>query len=197
MMLRWWKTRGTTPAALTPLTTATPRTTASKSSAAAGATPERSFPTVKFDTSRLTTTVSADLRSNIAAVGDIEARHQEVIYEVALRAIMAGGDLALLSSELRLATDMAARRAGEVSKSLVMKATTLMDVEQRVALGFTKSIWRYAGAPCGTVEQDAAHAAVDGEVYETAKGLFILGKWTWPGYEDGCKCFSRSVTPWG
>jgi hypothetical protein len=118
VMLRWRKTRGTTPAAPTPLTTATPRTTAPKPSAAAGATPERSFPTVKFDTSRLTTTVSADLRSNIAAVGDIEARHQEVIYEVALRAIMAGGDLALLSRELRIATDMAARRAGEVSPGL-------------------------------------------------------------------------------
>jgi hypothetical protein len=41
-----------------------------------------------------------------------------------------------------------------------------MDVEERLARGFTKSVWRYAGAQCGTVEQDAAHAAVDGEVYE-------------------------------
>jgi hypothetical protein len=197
MMLRWWKTRGTTPAALTPLATATPLTTAPKSSDAAEATPVRSFPTVKFDTSRLTTTVSADLRRNIAAVGDIEPRHQEGIYEAALRAIVAGGDLGLLNGELRLATGIAGRRSADISRSLVMKANALMDVEQRLALGFTKSIWRYSRAQCGTAEQDAAHAALDGQVYETATGLYVLGKWTWPGREDGCKCFSRSVTPWG
>jgi hypothetical protein len=37
------------------------------------------------------------------------------------------------------------------------------------------------------------------ELYEEmragAKGLFVDGKWTWLGAEEGCKCSSRSVLP--
>jgi hypothetical protein len=170
-MLRWWKKRCA--ARATPAETSLPPSTSPHSTDARATVSARSLPTFKFDTSRVTADVKADLRRNIEELADIEPQHRVLAYEIALRAILAGGDIGLLSRELRLAIDMAARRAGEVSRSLVIKATTLMDVEQCLARGFTKSIWHYAGATCGTVEQDAAHAAVDGEVYETAKGLII------------------------
>jgi hypothetical protein len=72
------------------------------------------------------------------------------------------------------------------------------------SLGITHAIWMYANAPCmihlsypmpGEVQQDAAHCAANGKKYEIAKGLFVDGKWTWPGLEVGCKCTARSVIP--
>jgi hypothetical protein len=43
------------------------------------------------------------------------------------------------------------------------------------------------------VQQDSAHRLANGKRYEIGKGLFVDGKWTWPGVEEGCKCSSRAV----
>ena len=45
------------------------------------------------------------------------------------------------------------------------------------------------------VQQDSAHRAANGKRYEISKGLFVDGKWTWPGVEEGCKCLARAVLP--
>jgi hypothetical protein len=45
------------------------------------------------------------------------------------------------------------------------------------------------------VQRDAAHCAANGKRYEISKGLFVDGKWTWPGVDEGCKCVSRSIIP--
>jgi len=71
-------------------------------------------------------------------------------------------------------------------------------------LGITHAIWLYANAPCmedpshataANVQRDAAHCSVNGKRYEISKGLFVDGKWTWPGVEEGCKCVARAVLP--
>jgi hypothetical protein len=191
-MLRWWKKRSAAPA--TRAEFSIQPTTARHTTGPSATVPAQSLPTVKLDTSRVTPTVKTDLRRNIEGIADIEPRHRALVYEVALRAIMAGGDLGLLSRALQLEIGIAKLRANDISRSLAMKATALMNVEQCLALGFTKSVWRYSRAQCGSPEQDTAHAALDGQVFETAKGLYVLGKWTWPGREDGCKCSSSSIT---
>jgi len=72
-------------------------------------------------------------------------------------------------------------------------------------LGITHAIWIYANAPCmkdpshptaADVQQDAAHCSANGKRYEISKGLFVDGKWIWPGLEVGCKCVARSVLPY-
>ena len=79
--------------------------------------------------------------------------------------------------------------------------------ERQSSLGITHAIWMYANAPCmkdpwcdcptaADIRQDSAHRAANGKKYEIAKGLFVDGKWTWPGVEEGCKCCSRPVLPW-
>jgi hypothetical protein len=99
---------------------------------------------------------------------------------------------------------MTKQRAGAISLSLNNKATALMNRDQQVSLGVKYAIWVYSGAPCQTnpkkpsakdIHLDATHKAADGKRYEVAKGMFLNGRWTLPGRDEGCKCASRSIIP--
>jgi hypothetical protein len=71
----------------------------------------------------------------------------------------------------------------------------------QMELGVTEAIWLYSGAPCDIDpknpqgNQDASHKAANGNRFKIAEGMFLDGKWTWPGHEDGCRCVSRAVIP--
>jgi hypothetical protein len=42
-------------------------------------------------------------------------------------------------------------------------------------------------------EQDAAHKSANGKFFLISEGMFLSGKWTWPGREEGCRCVSKSM----
>jgi hypothetical protein len=162
------------------------------------------MPTVTFDPSRVTKRVKADLRRNIESLADLQRKHVPQIYEAALRSVLAGRDVYSLCMALMKIEGMAKGRATEISRSLHNKATAIINREQQAALGITHAIWRYANAPCmrdpshppaADVQRDAAHCSANGTRYEISKGLFVDGKWTWPGVDEGCKCVSRSIIP--
>jgi hypothetical protein len=160
------------------------------------------IPTVKFDTSRVTDAVKADLRKSISLLGDVDQKHFEPIYDAAFRSISAGRDLHLLyKALLQMNIDgLTKRRAGDIARQLNNAATALMNREQQELLGVKQAQWLYSGAPCeidlkAPTGQDAAHRAANGKKYEVSKGMFLNGKWTWPGVEAGCKCVSKSVIP--
>ncbi len=77
-------------------------------------------------------------------------------------------------------------------RSLAVRAHQL---ELRIA----EAVWLYSGAPCElypknpTGHQNAAHKDANGKRYKVIEGMYLDGKWTWPGYEEGCRCVSRSV----
>ena len=160
------------------------------------------IPTVKFDTSRVTETVKADLRKNVLLLEGIDRNHFEQVYDAALRSISAGRDLSLLCNLLmQMNIDgMTKQRAGEIARLLNNKATALMGKERCVSLGIKQAHWRYSGAPCEInptkpTGQDAAHRSANGKSFEVSTGMFLNGKWTWPGVEPGCRCISTSVIP--
>jgi hypothetical protein len=164
------------------------------------------MPTVKFDASTVSKSVKADLRRNIELLDDLEKKHVKQIYEVALRSISVGGDLHLFCTELMNMSieGMTIGRAAEIGRSLSNKAKAIIDRERQASLGITHAIWLYANAPCmrdpshpsaTDVQQNSAHLSANRQRYEISKGLFIDGKWTWPGVEEGCKCASRPVLP--
>jgi hypothetical protein len=64
------------------------------------------MPTVKFDPSTVSKSVKADLRKNIGLLDDIEKKHGQQIYEAALRSILAGRDLHVLSAALMIIDGM-------------------------------------------------------------------------------------------
>ena len=170
-----------------------------------GSEASQQMPIVKFDAARITKSVRADLKRNIGLC--IEKRYANQVYELALQSVAGQGDLhrfctGLLGMNME---GMTRSRAAEIGCSLNSKTGAVIERERRIALGITHAIWRYSGAPCmlsnhsnasaAELRQDAAHSAATGKQFEVRKGLFLDGKWTSPGAEDGCKCISTSVIP--
>jgi ribosomal protein L40E len=162
---------------------------------------------VEFDPSTVSESVKESLRNNIELLGDLGKKHVPQIYKVALRSVLAGRDLRMLSTALIEIAGMSRDRAADIARSLHNKATEQINRERQYSLGITHAIWMYPNAPCmkepfsscptaADIRQDSAHRAANGKKYEIAKGLFVGGKWTRPGVEEGCKCASRSVLPW-
>lgn len=153
------------------------------------------IPTVQFDASSVSKSVKVDLRRNIEALEDVAQGDVGMIYEAALRAVMKGGALNILFDALMTIDGMSRGRAEEITHNLNSKASVLIKNEKSLELGVTDAVWRYSGAPCGTPKQDASHRAADGKRYSIAKGMYIDGAWTHPGYEDGCMCISKPIIP--
>ncbi len=164
------------------------------------------MPTIKFDPSVVTKGVKADLRRNIELLEGLEKRRRKQVYELALRSIVGRGDFYLFCNEMMdLHIDgMTRSKAAEIGRSLANKAGAVIDRERHASLGITYAIWIYANAPymrnpshpsATEVRRDAAHCSANGKRYEISRGLFVDGKWTWPGVENGCKCTSRAVLP--
>lgn len=164
------------------------------------------IPTVKFDASRVTETVKADLRKNIMLLGEIDKNNFEQVYDAALRSISAGGDLQVLYNVLMQMNinGMTKQRAAEIARLLNNKATAIMQRTRQESLGIMQAKWLYSGAPCKINRknptdqenrQDAAHRAANGKPFDVSKGMFVDGKWTWPGVEPGCRCVSKSIVP--
>jgi hypothetical protein len=158
------------------------------------------IPTVTFYVSRLTETVKADIRKNIILLEEIDRNHFDQVYDAALLSISAGRDLGLLYNALMQMkiNGMTKRRAAEIASFLNNKATALMNRERQESLGIKSALWLYSGAPCEVnpkepTGQDAAHKAANGKSFDVSKGMFLDGKWTWPGVEPGCRCVSKSV----
>lgn len=153
-----------------------------------------SLPTVKFDQSGVTDHIKNDLRDNVESLDDVATTDKPVVYEAALRAILAGGDTHSLSKVL-MTLGLAKRRAAEISSYLSNNATILMDAERRKELGIKYAIWIYGGVPCGDYDKDKAHREADGKRFPVTEGLYIYGKLILPGRDWGCHCASRSVIP--
>jgi hypothetical protein len=151
------------------------------------------IPTVRFDPAKVTKTVKADLRQNIKALAEVGPGDFETIYDAALRSISAGRALHILYQALLTIDGMSKRRAEEISLSLNNKATSLLQSEGQERLGIEYAYWISSGAPCGDAEQDAAHKSANRTPYRVNKGMFLNGRWTLPGREDGCKCISKSI----
>lgn len=150
-------------------------------------------PTVKFDPARITETVKADLKQNIRSIDEVGADNVDMIYAAALRSISSGRALHILCQALMGINGMEKWRAEKIARLLNNKASALIHAEEQERIGVKYALWRYSGAPCGNAEQDAAHKAANGKSYLVTKGMFLGGRWTRPGRDDGCKCISQSI----
>jgi hypothetical protein len=164
------------------------------------------IPTVMFDPKRVTEEVEADLKNNIKKIEGFDESHFDQIYAAALQSVSRGRDLAILFNAIMALKlpDMTKQRTSEISLSLNNKATALMNRNQQVSLGIEYATWIYSGAPCQInpkrpsaedIRQDAAHKAANGKRYEVITGMFVNGRLTMPGRDEGCKCSSRSIIP--
>lgn len=163
---------------------------------------ETTLPTVRFDRSRVTEAVKADLWATIQEFNDLPYGEELAVYEAALRSIIAGHSLNIICDAL-VAMGVDRGRSAEISRYLNSRASSLMDAERLLKLGFTESEWLYSGAACyppgepsdADRYRDAAHKKVSGKRYPTAKGMLINGHRTHPGRDPECKCIAGPVIP--
>lgn len=162
------------------------------------------IPTVKFDTSRLTSTVKAQLKKDIASFDEIGITNAANIYSIALEALRRGQDAHHLFSGLMAIDGMQKGAALRITRCLLSRGAALMTTERRIALGLTQATWAYAKAPCmpdaknpsaADLKRDADHKALDGKPFDVRTGMKVGDTYTWPGFEEGCKCISKSVLP--
>jgi uncharacterized protein with gpF-like domain len=158
------------------------------------------IPTIEFDSSQMTEVIKADLASNIKMIKEFDGTEFNRIYSAALQSVTKGGDLGLLAKAIMDMNlpDMTKRRAGEISASLNNKAKALMTQQRQIKAGIKYAIWTSARVSCDPpsatdTRQTLAHLKASGKRYEVAKGMFISGRRTLPGRDEGCKCFSRPV----
>jgi hypothetical protein len=162
------------------------------------------IPTVKFDASRVTDAVRAEIRRCVTDINGPTGSQREAIYDAALRSVTAGRDLHALYlalTELGI-EDMTRNEASAIASWINNRATSLMDRERQQSVGIEKAQWMYSGGPCladpsapTDSEQDKAHKAASGQQFKLNQGMFLNGEWTWPGYNKGCRCSSKPVIP--
>lgn len=165
--------------------------------------PSYGIPTVKFDSSQVTDTIKAEIRKNVESIKGVSSEYFDQIYEVTLRSVSGGRDLFLFTNSLMQMNieGITKERAALIATDQTNKAHAMMERIRQQSLGFTEAIWMYSGAPCGTNPKkpgrlDTAHKAANGKRYKVAKGMYLNKKWTWPGYEEGCRCVCKVVNPW-
>ncbi|MGE1153642.1 hypothetical protein [Pseudomonas kitaguniensis] len=158
------------------------------------------MPVVKGDFSRVTEAVKADLWQAVIQTEVIPAESAEFVYEVALRTAVTG-NLYEMAEALKN-VEISPQLATELCRWLPTRAKSLITRDERIKLGLTEAIWVYSGAPClanpsdeTSKSRDEAHRLANGQKFNVAEGLTLNGKITWPGYEQDCKCSSRSVLP--
>jgi hypothetical protein len=161
------------------------------------------IPTVKFDASRVTQTVEENIRSTLQSISEIQADDLDQTYDAAVSSVRAGGNLHLLYRTLS-DLGLTKRRASEIATLVNRRATNEMDRSRQSELGITEAVWLHSGAPCladakkpsaGEAREDSLHKEVSGKRYIIKEGMFIDGRWVWPGEEMGCKCISNPVIP--
>ena len=157
---------------------------------------EKSYgiPTVKFDPARVTSEVKRHIRKNLEQIEEVPSKCFDRIYDAAILSVTKGRNLDVLSNALLVNIDgMTKGRAAQIALSLNNKASAIITREGQKSLGITEATWILTNA--GMRIPRPSHIAADGKRYKVAEGMYLDGKWTWPGYEDDCLCFSRPIIP--
>ena len=148
------------------------------------------IPTIKFDPSVVTKSVKADLQRNVELLAGVEKKQVKQIYELALRFIVGRRDFHSFCAEMMNLhiEGMTKSKAVEIGRSLANKAGAVIDRERQASLGIThaiggmqRALYERTHPPTDAEANRTLLIGRDGKRYEISKGLFVDGKWTWPG----------------
>lgn len=141
-------------------------------------------------TERMGNAYSALLAENVGLIKSIEAEHLQEVEGLVMRSVQHGRNLAFLSKELRERYGITKRRAALISRDQTNKAFAVFGQVRQQEIGITQAIWKHSTAG---KKPRPEHVAANGKPYEVDKGMFLEGKWVWPGTEINCRCYSVSV----
>lgn len=143
-------------------------------------------------TSAMNDAYQAVIGENVNLIKSIASEHLTQVETLVMQSVQTGRDLGTLSKELQARYGVTKRRAALIARDQNNKATATVTRVRQQGLGITTAIWKHSHA--GKTPRPS-HLKADGQEYEIAKGMFLDGKWVWPGTEINCRCVSRSVIP--
>jgi SPP1 gp7 family putative phage head morphogenesis protein len=132
------------------------------------------------------------VHEQVNLIKSIASQHLQAVQGLVMRSVQQGRDLAFLTKELSARFGVTKRRAAFIARDQNNKATATITRTRQLELGITQARWRHSHAG---KHPRPEHVKADGEVYEVAKGMYLEGKWTWPGWEINCRCTSSSIIP--
>lgn len=136
--------------------------------------------------------LQATIGEQVGLIKSIASQHLSEVEGLVMRSVSQGGDLKTLTDSLQDRYGVTRRRAAFIASDQNRKANATMTRVRQKSLGITQAKWIHSHA--GKVPRPS-HVAVDGDIYDIDKGMFLDGVWTFPGREINCRCFSRSIIP--
>jgi SPP1 gp7 family putative phage head morphogenesis protein len=136
----------------------------------------------------------ATVAENVGLIKSIQSQYLTRVQGDVWRAVTRGSDLYTLSQTLRKSYDVTTKRAALIARDQNAKAKATIENTRRMELGITQAIWQHSSAG---KEPRPSHVAMNGKVFELAKGMYDPDEQEWilPGQLINCRCTSRAIIP--
>ena len=109
-----------------------------------------------------------------------------------MRSVAAGREVGTLRQELQTRYGLTKKRATLIARDQNNKATAVIVRVRQQECGITEALWLHSSAGR---HPRPSHVAASRKPYLIDKGMYLEGKWTWPGQEINCRCISKSIVP--
>lgn len=147
--------------------------------------------TIKFKlTKPMRDALNASISENISLIKSIPEEYLKRVEGVVYRSYSSGRDLETMVKGIRRAYPVTVKRASFIARDQSNKLNAATNRTRKLELGITQAIWMHSHAG---KKPRPSHVAADGKVYDVAKGMYLDGKWTWPGVEPNCRCSDKGV----
>lgn len=137
--------------------------------------------------------LDAIVAENVSLIKSIAQEYQKNIMTTVMEGVTEGRNVRRIYQAMRHTYGVTERRAKLIAFDQTNKATSAINRVRQRELGITKAIWRHSH---GGKRPRPEHVEADGKEYNIEKGMYLEGKWTWPGREINCRCTSESIFPW-
>jgi uncharacterized protein with gpF-like domain len=138
--------------------------------------------------------LSAIVHENVALIRSIPEQYLGQVEGSVMRSVLAGRDLAGLTSELQHQHGVTKKRAEFIALHQNNSASGAIQRLQYLDLGIERAIWRHSHA--GKVPRPT-HVANDGEEYDVRRGWWDPHERAYirPGQLPRCRCFDQPILP--
>lgn len=151
--------------------------------------------TVRFRPSeRMVSAYRAIVAENVNLIRSIPRQFLKDVESSVWSAVMRGGSMSELSTELRAKYGITYRRAALIARDQVNKSKSVMENARRAEIGITEATWVHSHAG---KQPRPTHLKMHGKRFKIADGMYdsAEGKYVQPGELINCRCTSRAIIP--
>lgn len=149
--------------------------------------------TVEFKMTRaVQDAYSAVIGEQVGLIRSIASEHLAAVEGLVMRSVQQGRNLGPLTKEIKARYGLSRKRAALIARDQNNKASATITKTRQQGLGLTRATWLHSTAG---KHPRPEHVAASGKPYDIAKGMFLEGRWTWPGVEINCRCVSVPIIP--